>query len=70
MNLTVLVVAGKKKALSEKRPCARVVSVTHSATLSDETAMSMVPSAFGAAAILNKSFATGTWMLSSQAACQ
>ena len=29
-----------------KRPCASVVSVTHSATLSDETVMLMLPSAF------------------------
>ena len=30
MNCTVLLVAGSKKALLEKRPCARLVRVTHS----------------------------------------
>ena len=55
MNCTTFVVAGKKKTLSEKRPCASVVSVTHNATLSDDTAMSMVPSVFAVSAILNES---------------
>lgn len=58
----VFLVAGRKKALSEKRPCASVVSVTHTATLSDDTAMSIVPSVLAASAIVNESFAAGTRM--------
>ena len=58
----VFLVAGRKKALSEKRPCASVVSVTHTATLSDDTTMSIVPSVLAASAIANASLASGTRM--------
>ena len=51
--------AGKKKALSVKRPCASVVSVTHSATLFEATTMSIVPSALAFSAIVNETFALG-----------
>eukprot|EP00041_Stephanoeca_diplocostata_P030469 m.922954 g.922954 ORF g.922954 m.922954 type:complete len:161 (+) comp23763_c0_seq2:458-940(+) len=65
----VLCVAGRKKQLSEKRPCANVVSVTNSAGLSDATSMSIEPSGFAVVAIVVVSVVAGGTMALGGASC-